>query len=239
LIIISVLAFSSDVLAQSLVFSVLEDLPPYQYNENGALKGIDLEIGEEIFKRLGFKIIYKPLPWTRTKKYAAEGKIDGILSMFCLDKYLEILDFAESALTSKLSVFAPKESHLKITHLMDLKGKSVGVIRGYTYSSEFDNYKDFNRFQCDDDKMLIRILEKGRIDVAVAEALPFWFISRQLGLQSKFKELYTLTETKICIGFSKKALGSKSRILADRTSKIFLDLKAEGVIRKILDKYLK
>jgi len=223
---------------EPLVFGVLEDLPPYQYKEDGQLKGLDLDIGKEISDRLGIKITYKAYPWTRIKKYAEEGKIDGILSMFCLDKYLEILDFAESVLTTKISVFALKESNLKIERLEDLKDKKVGVIRGYTYTPEFNDYKDLKREECDDDKMLIRILEKGRFDVAVAEELPFRFISRQLGFQNKFKELYTLSETKVCMGFSKKALGPKSKILADKVTEIFLNLKAEGVIQRVLDKYV-
>lgn len=233
-----VLSLSFTVSADMLIFGVFEDLPPYEYTENGELKGIDIEIGREIFSRLGTEIRYEVLPWARMKTYAKEGEIDGILAMYCLETYLDILDFAESPIRAEISFFARKESTLNISGIDSLKGQSVGVIRGYTYTPEFASYTDITRDECDDDEMLVKKLAGGRFEVAVAEDIPFRFISKKLGFQDTFKKLYTLTEHRICMGFSKKALGAESRIWAERVTDMFQKLEEEGVIQQILDKYL-
>lgn len=225
--------------AETFVFGALEHLPPYHYKENGQWKGIDIEIGKELSERLGFEIKYEGLPWARMKKYAEKGKIDGIISMFCLEKYFEIVDFAESPVIADISVFARAGSDIKVSGLDDLKGKSVGIIRGYTYSPEFVSRRDMKKMECDNDEMLVKILEKGRVDVAVAENIPFRFISKKFGFQNRFKKLYTVSGNKVCMAFSKKALGRESKVWAGKVSGIFRKLKEEGVIQKILDNYLR
>lgn len=226
------------VLADSLVLGSLEDLPPYQYMENGEWKGFDIEIGNEVSKRLGKEIKISGLPWARIQKGLEKGEIDGVISMFCMDKYLNVVDFTEPTNVSKVSVFAKKGSNIKVSSIEDLKGKKVGIIRGYTYDPEFSAYQGFERVVCDDDEMLIKMLSKDRFDVGVAEDKPFLFISKKLGLSNNFEEVYTITENNLCMAFSKKALGEEqSKALADQVNQILKDLKSEGIIEQIMVKY--
>ncbi|MEZ4525041.1 MAG: transporter substrate-binding domain-containing protein [Desulfobacterales bacterium] len=226
--------------AETFVLGVLEDLPPFEYRENGELKGIDLEIGNEIAKRLGIEFKYLGLPWTRIKKYAEDGTdIHGILSMFRLEKYLPIVDFTEDTFISKISFFVTKESTMHISGLEDLRGKKVGVIRGYTYTPEFDAYKQMERMVFDSNDVLAKVLDKNRIEVVVAEEIPFLFTARKTGFPDRFRAVCTLDENPTCMAFSKKALGEKSRIMADSVSEVIRKMKEEGVIRNILDNYIK
>jgi len=241
LLVITLSMFSSAAYSQKLVFGAFENLPPYDYKENNQWVGIDIEIGNEIFKRLGIDAGYVFYPWTRLINTAREGKIAGILATFCSAKAMEeriFLEYpAEFTYTSKVSVFALKEMQIKVTGLGDLKDKSVGIIRGYSYSSEFDRNQDLKKVDCGDDERLIKILAKKRIYVGVAESAPFLYFSKKLGLQDKFEEVYLLTENPVCMAFSKKYHGHDSKILADKVSKIIRQLKDEGFIEKILNKY--
>lgn len=155
-----------------------------------------------------------------------------------MEEWGDFLEYTSvSAYMSKVSVFALKERHIKVSGLADLKDKSVGTIRGYNYTSEFDKDKHIKKVECDNDKQMITILEKGRIDVCVAESLPFLYFSSKSGLQDKFEELFVITENPICMPFSKKHPGSDSRILADKVSKVVRQLKDEGFIEGIMNKY--
>lgn len=225
--------------AETLNFGILEDLPPFQYMENGKPKGIDIEIGNKIADLLGMEFKYKAFPWLRIKNYAQSGKIDGISSMYCMDKYLDIVDFARSPVKSKISVFVQNESSIIVNSLDDLKGKKVGVIRGYTYSDEFSSYKGLRKIECDNDLDLIRRLNGGRIDAAIAEDIPFLYLSKQKGFIDKFKAIYLVVENDLCIAFSKKALGAKSKILADKVTDVFKKLEEDGTVQNIIDSYLK
>jgi len=226
--------------AETLVFGVLEDIPPFQYKENGELKGIDLEIGNEIAKRLGIEFRYEGLPWARIKKYAEDGtEIQGILSMFHLQKYFDIVDFTEYIFKTKICFFVLKDSQMQFSKLDDLRGKKVGVIRGYTYTPAFDAFQDMERIVCDNNETLVRMLEKKRIDIVVAEEVPFLFTAKNTGFHDRFREIHTLDENLTCMAFSKKALGEKSKVMADRVSEIIRKMKEEGELQKILDKYIK
>ncbi|QTA77899.1 Extracellular solute-binding protein, family 3 [Desulfonema limicola] len=238
-VIAAILLFPLYVFAETLVFGVFENIPPFQYQENAQFKGIDIDIANELSRQLNVKIEFKELPWARMKKYAEEGSIDAILSMFCMDKYLNIVDYAESPIKSVISVFALKESNINVKNLDDLKGKKIGVIRGYTYSSEFSNYKDLRKIECNNDGEVLKRLNEGRIDVAVAESIPFHFLAKKQGIDDKLNELYTISENKLCIGFSKKALGPESKVWADKTVKIFDELIENGFIQNVMDKNLK
>ena len=234
------MAMPFHVSAETIVLGVLEDIPPFQYKENGELKGIDLEVGNEIARRLGIEFRYEAIPWARIKKYVAEGtQIDGVLSMFRLEKYLDIVDFTEHIFKSKICFFAMKDHEMQFSKLDDLRGKKVGVIRGYTYTSEFDAYQEMEKTVCDSNDMLAKLLEKKRVDIVVAEEVPFLFTAKKIGFQDRFREVYTLDENLTCMAFSKKAMGEKSRVMADRVSEIIRKMKEEGEIQKILDKYIK
>ncbi len=234
------MAMPFDVSAETFVLGVLEDIPPFQYKENGELKGIDLEVGNEIAKRLGIEFRYEAMPWARIKKYVADGtQIHGVLSMFYLEKYLDVVDFTEHIFKSKICLFAIKDSQMQFSKLDDLRGKTVGVIRGYTYTPEFDAYQEMERTVCDNNDTLAKLLEKKRVDIVVAEEVPFLFTAKKIGFQDRFKGIYTLDENLTCMAFSKKAMGGKSRVMADRVNEIIRKMKEEGEMQKILDNYIK
>jgi len=234
--------FSFNIYAEKLVMGIYEELPPYSYKENNQWIGIDIEIGNEIFRRIGIDAGYESYPPVRLIKTAKDGQIAGILATFCFGKEKsDLRDFLEyanvSAYTSKVSVFALKERQIRISGLADLKNRSVGVIRGYFYSSEFDRDKDMKKAEYDNDEQIVKILAKGRIDAGVAESAPFLYFSAKSGLQDKFEEVYVLTENPVCMAFSKQYPGSESKIMADKVSRVIQQLKDEGFIEKILNKY--
>ncbi len=234
------MAIPFSVSAETIVFGVLEDVPPFEYKENGELKGIDLEVGNEVAIRLGIEFKYQAIPWARIKKYLEDGTdIGGVLSMFRLEKYFDIVDFTEHIFNSKICFFALKDNQMQFSKMADLKGKKVGVIRGYTYTPEFDAYQDMERIVCDSNDILVKLLEKQRIEIAVAEEVPFLFTAKKAGFQDRFREIHTLDANLTCMAFSKKALGEKSKVMADRVSEIIRKMKEEGEIQKILDKYIK
>ncbi len=240
-LIVILLIFPFDALAEKLSFGLVEDLHPYSYMENNQWVGNDVEIANEIFRLLGVKIEYSDYPWARLITMLTLGGIDGMPGLYCnlkeLKKY-ENIEFSEPIYESRMSLYALKERHMKITSLDDLRGKSVGIIRGYIYGPEFENYKGFDKQVSVSDKMLSRQLAWKRIDVAAVEDGTFLYYSKILGFRKKFERIYVLNAQTVCMGFSKKVLDSKTRIKVDNVNKIIRQLKENGFIQKIFEKYL-
>lgn len=82
----------------------------------------------------------------------------------------------------------------------------------------------------------MRILEKGRISVAAIEENGFRYMCRQLGIQGKFKVVYTISEKPFYTVFP-KTMGQKGALMADKFGKTLGRMREEGVIRQIMDKY--
>lgn len=107
--------------------------PPFNFvDESNKLTGFDVEIGNEIAKRIGVKGMALSTAW--------DGIIAGLLankyelicgSMAITEKRLESIDFSDPYYRSGAQLFVKKGS--PITSIKELDGKKVGVTLGTTY----------------------------------------------------------------------------------------------------------
>ncbi|CAN2039576.1 polar amino acid transport system substrate-binding protein [Candidatus Magnetomoraceae bacterium gMMP-15] len=236
LIMITLIFWSSaNVFAGKLVFAA-SIWPPYTMSENGQVSGLDIEIVRKLCNHLGLEAEFQLLPWKRALKYAENGKTDAILAPRYTKERAEFLYYtSESINIEKTVLISLKGSGIKITGLDDLKGRVVGVVRGYTHNSEFDNYPGIKKEECDDDVQLIKMLVRGRIPFAVScDEGAVKYLCKQINVEVEV--LYVLNESSSYIGFS-RAIGEKGKILAEKFSQILRQLKEEGVVQKIENTY--
>lgn len=60
--------------------------PPYVFNDaNGKPTGIDVELAEEAFKRMGYKAVFKIINWEEKTELVDSGEIDCIWGSFSKD----------------------------------------------------------------------------------------------------------------------------------------------------------
>ncbi len=232
------LFFPAQVLAEKVVFVTLENLPPKVYKENGQLTGTYVDIIYEVCKRLNIEPEFRLISWERAIRDVKVGDADAIFPPVFNEERAEFLYFPSEPMTTKKNIiFARKGSDIKAKGLGDLKDKIIGV-NNYSYGANFDNYHGLTKQYYTDIKELVQILNIGRIDVAVAAEEPFRFFAKQLGFADKFEAVYTISEEASYVAFS-KAAGKKGEQLADKFGQTLRQLKEEGVIRKIEDKYFK
>jgi polar amino acid transport system substrate-binding protein len=86
-----------------------------------------------------------------------------------------------------------------------------------------------------DDLMMIRKLGEGRTAFAVGEEGNLKFISMQIGIQ--LETAYLLLEDPNYFAFS-KASGDDGKMLAEKFDQTIRQLRKEGVVDKIIAKYL-
>ncbi len=229
-----------NVLAEKIRLAAMRDFPPFQYREGKQMTGIDVDMVREVCKRLGIEPEFKVVPWKRALKIAKKGDVTGILTALHKEERTKFLYYTTEAIhTQKNVIMARKGSGLmKVSSLDDLKSKTVGVVRGFSYGQEFDNYQGLKKTVCNNQEDMMRIMNIGRIDAALSPEKPFLFNSRRFGLQNRFEVVYVITEHPAYTVFS-KAIGEKGRVLAEKFDNILKQMKKEGIEQQIIDKYMK
>ena len=224
------------VLADNLDFAVSE-FTPYIFEENGKITGIHVDIVTEACKKLGIKPNFHFLPWKRALVYMEHGKVDALLSPVKTEERIKFMYYSSEPIDAEKTVFmARKDKNMKVAKLDDLKGISIGVIRGYSYSPEFDNYEGLKKEDVTNAIQLMKKLDAGRTDLVIGEEGNLKYIRKKYAL-GDIKTVFILTETPNYIGFSKKALGEKGNVLADKFGQVLHRFKENGVILKIRNKY--
>ncbi len=227
--------------AEEIVFATdITDSPPGFYYENGQHIGILTDIVREACNRIGIVPGFKRFPWKRAVKSVQTGETDGIFAVFRNEERTGFLYYPDEPLgTVKVFIFARKGTGMKVTAVTDLKGKSVAVNSGYLYGNpEFDKYEGAKKVECHTCTDQVRLLDKGRVDFVVTDEDAFLFTAKKLGLKDKFERVYFISESPWYAAFSQKALGEKGNILAEKFGNTLRQLKEEGVIQQITDKYL-
>lgn len=223
--------------ADSLNFAVSE-FAPYVFEQNGRITGMHIEIVIAACRALGIHPRFEAMPWKRALVYVEEGRVDALLSPVKTPKRLAFMFYsAEPLFIEKTVLFARQDKNIKVTRLDDLMGRSIGVIRGYAYSPEFDSHEGLIKEDVTDAKQLMMKLDSGLTDLVIGDEGNLKYIRKKYGL-ADIKIVFTVTETPDYIGFSKKALGQKGAELADRFGQVLRQMKENGVIPQIKDKYL-
>jgi len=223
-------------LAEKLTF-VTAEWEPYVIKKDKEVIGSDVDTIREICKRLGIEAEIEEVPWKRALKYVEEGKADAIFTPKYTEERAEFLYYPSEPLNiEKMIIAALKGSGIKLEKMDDLKNQTVGVVRGYVYNPEFDNYQEIKRETCDDDNQLLKILAHKRLSLAAfTDEGNLKFISKKSGIE--VETVYVLSEIPSFVAFSKKALGEKGKELAEKFSQALRQLKDDGTFQKIRSKY--
>jgi lysine/arginine/ornithine transport system substrate-binding protein len=134
LAIISLLTASASVLAGDLKqirFGVEASYAPFEYKQaSGKLVGFDIDLGNEICKRLNAKCVWVENDFDGLIPALKAKKFDGILSsMSVTEARMKQIDFSSKLFNTPTRMIAKQGSGLQPT-VASLKGKRIGVQQG-------------------------------------------------------------------------------------------------------------
>ena len=99
LMIVGTMAFTTscgysgyDMSSETLVMATNAEFPPYEYKDGNEFKGIDIEIAQEIAKRMGKKLEIKDVKFDAALLGISEGKYDVVLAGLTAEGYTTIED---------------------------------------------------------------------------------------------------------------------------------------------------
>ena len=201
--------------------------------DDGKYTGFDIELAEEISKKIGKKIEYQPIDWTMKESELKNGNIDFIWNGFSItEERKKELDFTKAYLKNKQIIITLKDSDIKTKE--DLNGK---VVAAQDQSSAVDaigdykdNFKELVTFSTNDEAL--RDLEAGRCDAVVAdEVLSKYYIN--LKGEDNYKVLEdNFGEEEYAVGVRK---GDKE--LVDAWNKAYDQLVKDGTASELSKKW--
>jgi polar amino acid transport system substrate-binding protein len=123
--------FSAGTQAAEVRLVTLE-YPPYTSNQlsNG---GSMLALVERAFAATGNSVHIDTLPWARAKLELNHGKYDGLLPLWPNEIQEAKLLSSRALDYSELGFFVRADTPITFTALSELRGRKVGVARGYIY----------------------------------------------------------------------------------------------------------
>lgn len=236
--------FISIALANKTLHVAVENWPPFIFANNDITKkitGIDIDILEEIAKRLDLKLKISQYPWSRSLLMLKEGKIDGITSIAQNQKrkkYVAYTSIPYYTLSTRFYVLKGNSNLIK--KYEDLYKFNIGVVQNSLYFKQFDNDSEIKKTSVTREIQLLRMLDIKRFQVFIGTDAQVDYQVAQSQYKRKFeKAVYRPNNNvNLFIAFSRKSpFASRSNIKA--FDKVILDLKKEGIIKKIAARYFK
>lgn len=157
-------------LPSTLRFGTDPSYPPFESKSpDGKLVGFDIDLVNEICKRIDTKCVFVPGDFDGLIPSLKAQKIDAIISALSItEKRLQQIDFSDKLYAANARLVAPKGSTLQPT-VASLKGKTIGVEQGTTQETYADKYwrpagVNIVPYQAQD--QVYQDLNAGRLDAA-------------------------------------------------------------------------
>lgn len=163
---------------------VSEAWPPYIYEENGELHGLDYEATRIVLQRLGVQAEWQMLPWKRCALALEQGKADAILGSYRTRESEAALLFPSEPLSRiDLVLFYAKNRPYPFRALADLQGLRIGVSSRYRYSDRaFAESAQFVREPAPNHAANFGKLMRERVHLVVNDRYAGRFVLDSMGL---------------------------------------------------------
>ena len=217
--------------AGKLTMATNAAFPPYEMTTDaGEFEGIDIETAQAIADKLGLELQIDDMDFDAALLSVQQGKADIVMAgVTVTDERKAVMDFSDSYATGIQSIIVPEGSDIASPD--DLAGKKIGTQRGttgYIYCS--DDFGDDNVVAYDDGLTAVQALNNGQVDAVVIDNAPAQeFIAANPGLAILDT---SYAEEDYAIGMAK---GSS---LEDAVNAALKELKADGTLQSIVDKYI-
>ena len=217
--------------AGKLTMATNATFPPYEMTTDaGEFEGIDIETAQAIADKLGLELQIDDMDFDAALLSVQQGKADIVMAgVTVTDERKAVMDFSDSYATGIQSIIVPEGSDIASPD--DLAGKKIGTQRGTTgYIYCTDDFGEDAVVAYDSGLTAVQALNNGQVDAVVIDNAPAKeYVAANPGL----KVLETsYAEEDYAIGMAK---GSS---LEDAVNAALEELKADGTLQAIVDKYI-
>lgn len=219
----------------------VSEWPPYEFTQNGAPRGLDIELARAAVLAMKAEPKFEFYPWKRVLMLAQRQEIDAIMSVRPTPERQKYLLFPREYLSvSENVLFVRKGEEAHVPTVAALAGKMVGVTAGYSYGDEFDALMRAGVVVGDEsqtEEQGLRKLMAVRYDMFVCDRIAGWHLAQSMGIADQITALpLRISTVKNYLAFSKTPANT-ARIA--RFDAAVASLKKSGEWQRILDAYMK
>ena len=178
---------------------VTEQYPPYNFQQDGKLQGISIDLLEKVWERMGVDLdrnVIKVVPWTEGYQRTLEENDTVLFTTFRLPEREKLFKWA-GPVASGSDVLLVKRDNISIEKQEDLKKYKIAAIKDDVAAQRLLNsgLKIEDLVLKNTSKPIIEMLENGSIDAwAYNELAGIWLI-QQSGINiSGYKVAYVLDQ---------------------------------------------
>ena len=217
--------------AGEITFAMSGGYPPFNfYNDKNELTGFDVDVCNEVAKRLGVKFKPATAEFSGIIPGLTAGAYDAILgSMAITAERQKVVSFSTPYYYSGAQLVVKKNSPFHTSE--DLKGKKIGLVTGTTFegdakklSAEIKLYKD--------DNLTLKDLMTGTIDAVITDRIVGINAINKGEFQVKLLGEPVRSE-KIAVAFRQDDVE-----LREAVDKIIVKMQADGTLKALSEKWL-
>ena len=214
-----------------LVMVTNAEFPPYEFHDQNAIVGIDVEIAGAIAEQLGLELEIEDIAFDSIIPEIVSGKADiGAAGMTVTEDRKQNVDFSDTYAHATQVIIVKEDSEIK--GVADLEGKIMGVQQGTTgdiYVS--GDYGDEAVERYAKGMEAVQALAQGKVDAVVIDGEPAkQYIKEVAGLKI-IDESYTDEDYAIAIKKGNTAM-------VEVVNAALAELKSEGKLDEIVAKYI-
>ena len=220
------------VMAGKLTMATNATFPPYEMTtDSGDIEGIDVDTAKAIAEKLGLELQVDDMEFDAALLSVQQGKADiAMAGITVTDERKAVMAFSDSYATGIQSIIVPEGSDIASPD--DLAGKKIGTQRGTTgYIYCTDDFGEDSVVAYDNGLTAVQALNNGQVDAVVIDNAPAKeYVAANPGL----KVLETsYAEEDYAIGMNKD-----NTALVEAVNAALEELKADGTLQSIVDKYI-
>ena len=200
-------------------------------DENDNIIGFDIDLAEEVCKRMGVELVKQPIDWDTKEKDLEVGKIDCIWNgMSVSPSRAEVMNLSEPYMKNDMIFVVAGDSAVQAQ--TELEGKNVAVQSGSTAQEILSNSGiTVNETALATNVDCLQQLELGLVDAVFMDSVVANFEITETG--KNFRILPDgLEPEEYAIGFRKN-----DQALRDEVQKILSEMKADGTMGEISTKW--
>ena len=206
--------------------------PPYEYSDGQDIIGIDADIAKAIADKMGLELKIEDMEFDSIITAVSTGKADlGLAGMTVTPDRQKNVDFSDTYANGVQVIIVKEDS--TIAKPDDLKGKKIGVQLSTTGDlTATDEFGKDSVVQYNKGNDAVMALTQGQVDAVIIDNEPAKsYVEANKGLKILDTEFLN-EDYAACI--SKDNAG-----LTKAVNKALAELKADGTLQKIVDKYIK
>lgn len=211
---------------------------PFNYNENGELKGFSVDVLNYIEANSIYDFEFIVLPWPRALFLTSQGRVDLVLTLFKKPEREKIYHFIEPAYGHEINqFFTLTENDFEFSgQLESLAQHSIGTVREYSYGEYFDGTNYLNKLPALTEEVLLKLLLGKRIDLLIGNPLAFNQLILKNNLHAKVipVEPY-VARTPVHMALTRKRADAQE--IKDTMGELTKKLKSSEYYQMLLKKY--